>query len=153
MPAFRLVLLCLCALLAACVATPQGPSVQNATDERFEPVPGQAVLYIYRLGLNNNVLVIQANGRTLGESLPGTYFRVVAPPGEQIVQGVDSDQGKIQLSVPAGGIGYVRNDPYGGLSEMQSRFTIIPAGVAQKEILGCCSLLDNYAPGQRRLLF
>jgi len=149
----RYALASLCVLLSACVATPTGTSSQNAKAETFQPVPGKAVVYIYRLEYNNNAADLQFNGKMLGESLPGTYFRVTAPPGEQVVQGVGGDMGTIRLQVAAGGIAYVRNEPTGGLGSIQSHFAIMPAGKAQADIRRCCSLLDNYAHGQRRLSF
>jgi hypothetical protein len=149
----RLAIVSLCVLLCACVATPQGTSSQNASAETFQPVPGQAVLYIYRFEYNRNTVVLQLNGKMLGEFLPGTYFRVVLPPGEQVVQGVNFDLGRIRVDVAAGGVGYVRDDPSGAMGSMQSRFTIMPAGKAQAEIRRCCTLLDTYAHGQRRLVF
>jgi hypothetical protein len=154
MPApLRLALLLLSALLAACVATPQASSPEDAAAKRFEPVPGQGVLYVYRFSFNSSTPVLRVSGNTMGEFLPGTYFRIPVPPGDQVVQGEAGDNGIIRLNVTAGSIGYVRNDVSGTPGAVQSQFVIVPAAEAQGEILRCCTLLENYAPGQRRLLY
>jgi len=150
---YRLALLVLSALLAACVATPQASSPEDAAAKRFEPVPGQAVIYVYRQSFVDFASVLRVGERTIGETLPGTYFRILTAPGPQRLQGIGSDTGKLDLDVAPGGVYFVLLSLSGSQGDPRSTFTRVSPEDGKAELLRCCTLQENYAPGQRRVLF
>lgn len=136
------------ALLAACAPMPQTVSPEDAAAKRFEPVAGQAVIYVYRLAFNYTPTMLNVNGRAVGNFEAGSYYRLVMPPGEQVITGGGEDGGNIRLNVPAGGIAYVVNNVAGqNMATVQSRFATVPAAQAQDDIRRCCTLVGGPAPG------
>jgi hypothetical protein len=91
--------------------------------------------------------VIHVDGRLIGATLPRTYFRVDVLPGERLLHGIGYDQGSIKVNVRPDEIAFVSLDAMGGTSH----FRQVDPETAKREILRCCSLMENWAPGLRPL--
>ena len=73
-------------LLAGCVQLP--PTPQDVQAKRFEPVPGQSVIYVVRSPLDSSEPQgLMLDGHATISTLPGTYFRWEVPPGQHHIQG------------------------------------------------------------------
>lgn len=138
------------ALLSGCASTPQASAERDAAAKQFVTHPATAAIYVYRLPWNGegNDTVLYVNGRLIGATLPGGYFRIEARPGTQVLSGVGHDNGRIEFEARAGELRFVAHDVVGGIS----RYSLRDAESGQRELLACCVLLENWAPGQRPLM-
>jgi len=155
MRASRLQLLTGTALMAAlggCASVPQATPERDAEAKQFITHPGSATVYIFRVDFGDNTpsndTVVHVDGRLIGATLPRTYFRVDVLPGERLLHGYGYDQGRIQVNARPGEIAYVSLNSVGGTSH----FRLVDPETGKREILRCCSLMENWAPGQRPLL-
>jgi hypothetical protein len=140
-------------LLAACTSTPEASPERDAEMKQFDSHPGSAALYVYRPdfpeeGLMPSYSVLWVDDRLVGSTLPRSYFRVDVRPGKHILRGDGPDVGRIAVDTKSGEIYFIRLNVLGGTS----RFSLPSQDTARREILRCCTLLENWAPGQRPLL-
>jgi hypothetical protein len=137
-------------LVTGCTSTPQASREEDAAAKVFETHPSASTIYVYRSPFNyydyDSVLYI--NGRLVGRTLPGAYFRIDTVPGRHVLHGTGVDIGQITIDTRAGEIYFVALDVLAG----HSRFQLVPDQVAEHRIRACCALLENWAPGQRPLL-
>ena len=143
-------------VLAACASTPQATPERNAEALRFEADLRAAVIYIYRPENTGSApaAVVFLDGRIVGDSLPATFFRVIAQPGRNRIEGTAGDTGRIELATHPGGIYYIEMRVRGGVeASPQSTFRAVPAEEAQAAILRCCWMLETWRTGQPRLLW
>lgn len=156
MRAARLLLLILASLMAAvpagCASVPQATPVRDAEAKRYLTHPNAATLYIFRndfpAGTASEDTVLHVDGRIIGASLPGTYFRVDVRPGDRLLHGYGYDQGRLKVSTRSGEITFVSLNVMGGTS----RFAVVSPEAGKREIARCCALMENWTPGQRPLL-
>jgi hypothetical protein len=158
MPAFRPWTVLAAAVLAAvlnsagCTSVPQASRERNAEAQRYMTHPQTATLYVYRddfagdIRENNSVLYV--DGRIVGATLPGGYFRIDVRPGRRTLHGDGPDQGRITVDAPASEITFVVLNVAGGTSH----FRQVAPGTGKRDLARCCVLLENWAPGQRPLL-
>ena len=136
--------------VTACTSTPQASPEQDAAAKAFETHPDASTIYVYRSPFNyydaDSVLYI--NGRLLGSTLPGAYFRIDAVPARHVLHGNGIDIGKITLETRPGEIYFVSLEVIAG----HSHFELVPGRIGQERVRACCALLENWAPGQRPLL-
>ena len=137
-------------LFSACTSTPQASREQDTDAKQFASHPNAATIYVYRpeLRRDDEESVLYLNNRLIGATLAGTYFRIDVPPGSRLLHGVGRDQGKLQLDGRSGELYFVSLKVENG----NSYFELTPSEAARREILRCCALLENWAPGQRPLL-
>lgn len=137
-------------LAAACTSTPEAPPQQDALAKEFLTHPGAATIYVYRSPFNHYDYdtVLFLDGRVIGSTLPGAYFRIDANPGRHVLHGTGVDIGKIALETRPGELYFVSLDVNGG----HSFFRLVPEEVGKREVRACCALLENWAPGQRPFL-
>lgn len=138
-------------LLAGCASTPQASRERDAETKHYLTHPNAATLYVYRNDYSSAVLeesVLFVDGRIIGATLPGAYFRIDARPGDRVLHGYGYDQGWLKVSARAGEITFVSLNVAGGIS----RFALIGPEAGKHELARCCALLENWAPGQRPLL-
>jgi len=137
-------------LLAACTSTPQASSEADARAKEFYTHPNAATIYVYRSEFNtlDEESVLFMDGRLIGGTLPGAYFRIDAVPGRHVLHGTGPDIGSIALDTYAGELYFVSVDVIGG----HSHFRAVSPVIAEQHIRACCALLENWAPGQRPLL-
>lgn len=150
----RLALLVAMIALAGCASTPQASRERDAEAKRFLSRPDAAVIYVYRNdfptlgGESSNDSVLYVNDRLIGATLPMTFFRFDVRAGEHLLQGVARDQGRLTLNTRDGALYFVSLQVVGG----RSVFRLVDAETGKREILRCCSLMENWEPGQRPLL-
>ena len=137
-------------LLAACASTPQAPPSRDALAKEFLTHPNAATIYVYRSPFNDyeSDSVLYMDGRLIGATLPGAYFRIDAVPGRHVLHGTAIDIGHLALDTRPGEIYYVSLDVHAG----HSRFQLVPDRLAQERVRACCALLENWTPGQRPFL-
>lgn len=139
-------------VLAGCASTPQASRERDAEAKRYITHPRTATLYVYRddfasdISADNSVLYV--DGRIVGATLPGAYFRIDVQPGSRVLHGDGHDLGRITVKTGASEITFVALNVAGGVS----RFRPVESGAAKRDIARCCVLLENWAPGQRPLL-
>jgi hypothetical protein len=92
--------------------------------------------------------VLYVDGRLIGATLPGTFFRIDVMPGVRELHGYGYDAGNLRLRARPGEALFVALNVVDGTS----RFVPISPAQARREIERCCVLLENWRPGQRPLL-
>jgi hypothetical protein len=95
-------------LLAACAPLPPTPA--DVAAQKFDPVPGQAVIYLVRESPDLSYLTapVVLNDEFIGSTQAGTYFRLELPPGRHEIRGFGADIGSIRVDAQAGRIYFVR---------------------------------------------
>jgi len=150
--AARIVACCLLVALDGCTSTPQATVESDAAAKHYVTHPGYAALYVFRdefynrRDLDDTVLFV--NDRLIGNTLPGTYYRIDVGPGEHVLSGHGQDQGKLKIRVAAEETAFVHLIVAGGVSH----FRRVAPEAGKREIARCCVLMENWAPGQRPLL-
>lgn len=137
-------------LLAGCASTPQASPDRDSEAKQFSTHPASSTLYVYRPYFDSPDMdtVLWINGRLIGATLPGAYFRVNLDPGKHTLSGMGYDNGTFTLETRPGELYFVSLQVLGG----HSRFQLTPPELGRKAIGRCCALLENWAPGQRPLL-
>jgi hypothetical protein len=138
------------ALLGGCASTPQATRERDAEAKEFMTHPATAAIYVYRSPLDppDADSVLYVDQRVIGATLPGGFFRVDVNPGKRRLHGIGYDLGTIEIEVRPGEVYFVALTVLDGTS----RFLARPAAIGRAELLNCCVLLENWAPGQRPLL-
>lgn len=136
--------------LAGCASTPQATAGRDAEAKQFIARPESATLYIFRPdrspGGEDSVLYV--DGRLIGSTLPATYFRIDLRPGTHLLRGYGHDNGSLKVETRPGEAAFVALAVMDG----DSRFSRVDAETGKRDILRCCALMENWAPGQRPLL-
>ena len=142
-------LILLLALLSGCASTPQAAAERDAETKQFVSHPATAAIYVYRNDWNSadDDSVLYVDHRLIGATLPGTYFRVDVQPGKHVLRGFGYDAGQLEIDVRPGEIYFVLLNVLNGTS----RFAWRDMESGRRELLACCTLLENWAPGQRPL--
>jgi len=138
------------ALLAGCASTPQAAAERDAEAKQFISHPATAAIYVYRNDWNaaSDDSVLYMDHRLIGATLPGTYFRADVRPGKHVLRGFGYDAGQLAIDVRPGEIYFVLLNVHNGTSH----FAWKDSEIGRRELLACCTLLENWAPGQRPLL-
>jgi len=147
LPLFVLLL----AVLAGCASTPQAPRQRDAEAKQFITYPATAGIYIYRTDLHSDDdddSVLYVDGRLIGATLRRTFFRVNVNPGTHLLNGMGPDQGSLRIETRPGQNYFVELNVVSG----NSFFAVVEPQLAQRTIIACCELVENWAPGQRPLL-
>ena len=139
--------------LAGCTSVPQATPQRDAEAKQFVTHPGVATLYIYRPDFPSGEIewtdsVLWVNDRLIGSTLARTYFRLDLRPGKQVLRGDGPDLGRLTLDTGSREIYFVRLNVIG----RTSNFALVAPETGKGDILRCCSLMENWAPGQRPLL-
>ncbi len=141
-------------ILAGCAATPEASPARDAEGKQFEPVARAAVIYLYRADTpgSKGVATVWIDGRLIGQSLPGTYFRAIARPGRNYIQTSGADAGRIEMATQSDHVYYVALHVTGeGEGSSTTVFRSVPPAAGQAAIGRCCALLETWRPGQWRL--
>ncbi|MBI4194940.1 MAG: hypothetical protein HY526_07670 [Betaproteobacteria bacterium] len=138
------------ALSAGCASTPQASADRNAEAREFRSHPATAAIYVYRVDLGGapDDSVLYLDHRLIGATLPGSFFRIDVRPGKHLLHGVAHDAGRLEIEVRPDEIYFVSLSVIGG----HSLFALPDKARGRDELLACCDLLENWAPGQRPLL-
>ena len=139
-------------VLGGCASTPQAAAERDAEAKQFIDRPDVATIYVYRddFGVDpvEDNTVLYVDGRLIGATLSRSFFRFTVRPGEHLLHGYGDDQGTLKMEVRPGEIYFVSLRTPGG----NSLFAPMAPDTGKQDILRCCSLLENWAPGQRPLL-
>lgn len=149
----RAALLLLLLALAGCTSTPQATPERDAEAKRFLSRADAAVIYVYRdetgTALETDQTDLYVDDRLIGSTLPGSFFRFDVRAGVHLLHGYGYDQGKLKLDARNGEIYFVSLTTASGTSD----FRLVAPETGKRDILRCCSLFENWAPGQRPSLY
>ena len=136
-------------LMAGCTSTPEAQPERNALAKEFLTHPAASTIYVYRSEFNvfDTDTVLYVDGRVVGSTVPGTYFRIDTTPGRHILHGTGIDLGEIALQTRPGQLYIVELSVVGA----QSTFRLLPDQAGRERVRACCTLLTNWAPGMRPL--
>ena len=142
-------LACVGVLASACTSTPAAPD-RDAFAKEFLTHPSASAIYVYRSEFNHfdTDTMLYIDGRIVGSTLPGTYFRIDTSPGRHVLHGSGIDVGEFALETRAGQVRFVELNVIGG----HSNFRAIPDQVGREHVRACCALLQNWAPRLRPLV-
>ena len=134
-------------LIAACASTPEASPDRDALAKEFLTHPASATIYVYRSPFNHldADTVLYVDGRIIGATRPGAFFRLDVNPGRHVLHGNGIDLGEFELNTRPGQIYFVSHEVNGG----HSRYQVVPQNVGQQTVRACCALLENWWPGQR----
>jgi len=135
-------------LIAGCALTPEATRQEDAVAKEFLTHPNAATVYVYRSEFNHYATdsVLYVDGRLIGSTLPGAYFRLDVNPGRHVLHGTGVDVGQLALQTRPGEVYFVSLDVNGG----HSNFRHVPDAVGRERVRSCCVLLENWAPWQPR---
>ena len=144
----RLVALAMVLVLAACASTPQASREADLEAKEFNTHPNASAIYVYRSEFNRRTdhNVLYMDGRLIGATFPGTFFRIDAVPGRHVLHGTGHDVGSIALDTTAGELYFVSLNVVGG----HSRFEVVPPPVGKERVRACCAMLEHGRPGSGR---
>ena len=142
--------LALSAVIAACAAAPRAPLANDTLAKAFLTHPAAATIYVYRSEFNNfdTDTILYMDGRIVGSTAPGTYFRVDTTPTRHVFHGTGIDLGEIALETRAGQLYILELNVLGG----HSNFRLMPDEVGRERVRACCALMENVAPTLRPLV-
>ena len=146
--AYVLAVLIIWVVTAGCASTPQASRERDIQAKTFATHPGNATLYVYRTDTHIDDSVLWIDDRLIGATLPLTYFRVYLDPGKHVLTGMGYDNGRLTVEVRPDAVYFV----WLKVSAGQSWFQQVPEAVGRQVLAKCCSLLENWGPGQRPLL-
>ena len=138
------------ALLSACVFTPLASSQQDTLAKEFITHPNASTIYVYRSQFNHHDTdsVLYLDGRVVGATQPGSYYRIDTMPGVHTLHGTGSDVGQYMLTTRPGQLYFVAVDVIGG----HSSFTPVSEETGRERVRGCCALLEAFMPPRPYLL-
>lgn len=145
---FAGVLLATLAALTGCASTPQASAERDAEAKQFGSAPATAAVYIYRNDTSEEDSVLWIDNRLIGSTLRRTFFKVNLAPGRHVLTGLAADNGRMVLETRPGEVYFVSLTVISG----RSYFRPVPSELGQKTVSACCTLLENWAPGQRPLI-
>jgi hypothetical protein len=137
-------------LIGGCTSTPEATPERDALAKEFLTHPNASTIYVYRSEFNHYATdsVLYLDGRVMGTTVPGSYFRLDTTPGRHVLHGTGIDLGTVTLETRAGEIYFVSVTINGG----HSNFEVVPDPQGRERVRACCALLENWAPGQRPFL-
>jgi len=137
-------------LIAGCASTPEATRQQDAVAKEFLTHPNAGTVYVYRSEFNHydSDSVLYVDGRLIGSTLPGAYFRLDLNPGRHVLHGTGVDIGQIALHTRPGEVYFVSLNVNAGHSQFRS----VAEQVGREQVRSCCTLLENWAPGQPRFV-
>jgi hypothetical protein len=123
-------------LAAAGCVTPLPPSPQELAAKRFEPVPGKAVVYVFRDAVNfaSVQAPIALDGNQIGASYGGTFFYQVVEPGTHRLAGMFGDTGSMQFSVQAGQLYFIQQNVLVNFGMVTSFFAAVDASEGRSRV-------------------
>lgn len=139
--------------LGGCASTPLATPERDAEAKQFIARPDAATIYVYRddfptLEQATDGTVLYINRRLIGATLPTTFYRIDMQAGQHLLHGLAYDQGSLKVNTRLGEIYFVSLQSIVGTSH----FTLVDPETGKRNILRCCALLENWAPGKQPLL-
>lgn len=110
----RIFLVLLALLIAGCARYQVPPSPQQIADQKFEPVPGKAVVYIVQDSIGSYGAGLRLDDGTVITTWPATFYRWVTTPGTHKIVSADGNlSARITVTVEAGKIYFVQHSVQG----------------------------------------
>lgn len=139
--------------LGGCASVPLATPERDAEAKQFIARPDAATIYVYRdefttLEQSTDGTVLYISRRLIGATLPKTFFRIDVRAGEHLLHGLAYDQGSLKVHTRLGEVYFVSLQSIVGTSH----FTLVKPETGKRDILRCCALLENWAPGRQQLL-
>lgn len=130
--------------LSACAFTPQASSQQDTLAKEFITHPAASTIYVYRSTFNHHDTdtVLYLDGRMIGATQPGAYFRIDTTPDDHTLHGTGLDVGELMLRTRPGQLYFVSVEVIGG----HSKYTVVPDEVGRERVRACCALLESWMP-------
>jgi hypothetical protein len=137
-------------LMAGCSATPPAPAERDALAKEFLTHPAAATIYVYRSEFNNfdTDSILYIDGRLIGSTSPGVFFRIPVTPARHVLHGTGIDLGELALETRAGQLYIVELNVVGGISQ----FRLMPDRLGRERVRACCTLVESWAPTLRPLV-
>lgn len=134
-------------LLGACASTPEASPDRDALAKEFLTHPNAATIYVYRSQFNHldADTVLYVDGRLIGATRPGAFFRLDVNPGRHVLHGNGIDLGEFELHSRPGHLYFVSHEVNGG----HSSYRLVPETIGQQRVRACCAMLETWWPGQR----
>jgi hypothetical protein len=131
-------------LAAGCVFTPEASQQQDTLAKEFVTHPHAATIYVYRSRFNHQDAdsMLYLDGRMIGGTQPGTYFRIDTTPGVHTLHGTGSDVGQLMLDMRGGQLYFVSVEMVGG----HSVFRRVSEDLGREHVRACCVLLETLIP-------
>jgi hypothetical protein len=123
-------------LMAAACVTPLPPSPQEVAAKRFEPVPGKAVVYVFRdlVNFGGVQAPVALDGNQIGTTYGGTFLYVVVDPGTRRLTGMFGDAGSMQFSVQAGELYFIQQNVTVNFGMVNSFFGAVSAAEGRNRV-------------------
>ena len=135
------------ALLAAgCLFTTIADPQYDEAAKQFVTHPAAASIFVYRSRFNHQAgdSVLYLDGRIVGMTQPGSYYRLDTTPGVHTLHGTGSDIGQLMVTTRGGQLYFVSVEVIGG----HSSFSLVAEETGREQIRACCVLM-NTAPFPR----
>ncbi len=131
-------------LLTACALGPAAKPEDDAKARLLQPVPDKAVIYLIRDrgDLYTANVKLTVDGKDMGESWPGTYFRWELPPGKHTIISYTQPPAALTIDTAPGGVYHVWQDINVGRHREHSQLRIVDVTTTQ-QTLGSAYLLQN----------
>lgn len=131
-------------LLTGCAKAPMAVPERDISAKQFTPVPGKAVVYVYRnehFGAAIKVPIV-INNQTVGSTVAMSYFRIMLDPGPCVVECKAERDGKATFQVEAGKIYFFRQEMKMGFLAGACMMHLIPE-VEGRQAIAECQLLES----------
>ena len=121
--------------LAGCVT--REPSPQEIGAKRFDPVAGRAVVYLYRerADFADAAVGLMLDDEYRGTSYRGTFHRFELAPGRHRLAGYAGDIGRLEFTVEAGRLYFIRHAVTRLRGIELSFFHPVPAEAGRQSVL------------------
>jgi len=107
---WRVLMVVVLVVLAGCARFQVPASPQQIADQKFEPVPGKAVVYVVQDRIGTYNAGVRFDDGTVINTGPGTFYRWVTTPGtHKIVSAEANLSAHVTLNVEAGKIYFVQH--------------------------------------------
>ena len=139
----RLLAVALLALLVSgCASVPMASPEEDRVAKEFKPVPGKAVIYLYRNEIFGGAIAMQVmlDGKPMGQTGPETYFRWVVNPGPHTITVAAENVAELKVNTRPGGIYFVWQEIKMGLFMARTRLELVDpqrgmAGVRESRLI------------------
>lgn len=132
------------AVLAGCAWAPRAHPELDAAMKEFPTDPNASTIYVYRSGYNwsGEQSTLYMDGHLIGNTRPGTYFRIDTTAERHVLHGAALDAGQIAVNPRPGQVVFVKVDVVG----RQSNFKFQSDAVGRQQVRACCVMIESW-PG------
>jgi hypothetical protein len=131
-------------LLAACALGHRSTPQADADARLYRAVPDKAVVYLIRDWgyLFAAEVKVTVDGKEIGETYPGSYFRWELPPGRHVIASLTDPPATLSITTAPGGIYYVWQDIHVGFLRPHTALRLVDQ-TTTRAVLDTAYLLQN----------